>query len=125
MYILAQSPGDPTLVDSISGLEALHEEFERFLGSQDEILEIPGDASFPLDENMKVLSGLRVIRRFPPASLSITPDNWVEIVAPQLEVRALAKKLLGLKDGEHVHWHCSSASLIIQAEQSLQNGTPV
>ena len=69
----------------------------------------------------RFLEGLRVIKRDGEASLVLGPDNWLELAAPESELKRLADEMLVEEETDHHHWFARPISLIIEADTTWVN----
>jgi hypothetical protein len=117
MRILNASAGDPTLLDSKSGLRRLHDRLAAFLRSEDVFTSFPSEtAANPNDE---LLNGLRVSKTQAMRALEISADRWLELSAPVTELESFAGKLLFQKSGHQAHWYSEPVSLIIEVDERV------
>jgi hypothetical protein len=79
------SPGsDPMLLESLEGMNSLHEKLIAFLASSENSIALPASSLGSPEPYQELLGGLEVLKGEGPLSLSLTPKRWLRLAgAPQ------------------------------------------
>jgi len=78
------SPGsDPMLLDTMEGMNALHERLGAFLSSSNMSIVIPASRIGNPEPYQEFLAGLEVIKGEGSLMLSLTPQRWLKLVGAQ------------------------------------------
>jgi len=119
MRIFNAARGDPMLLDSAQGLEALHDRLTEFLDSAADAVSLAALTNGSPEPYTEFLGGLRLHRHSAGSKLCITSDRWLELSATEAELERFTQLFRGVADGSHRHWYCSPVSLIVEADDWL------
>lgn len=115
MLIFYSKDSEPMLLDSVSGLSELAQKVFLFSSSDLKQANFPAKIGNP-EPYECCLNGLRINKTLSANKLTLEPDGWLVLSAPENEIAEFSKKLMVKIDNDHVHWHSSPLSLIIEAD---------
>lgn len=79
MRIYFSDGQDPMLLDSLAGMNALHEQLRRFVESDETVLTLPADHAGPAAPYSQLLVGLQIRKTMGPISLELTKQRWLSL----------------------------------------------
>jgi len=116
MWIFNSATGDPMLLDSETGLRALHESFLVFLASTETTVAFSAETGGNPSPYQEFLGGLRVQRTNADAQLRFTEDRWLQLSGRTEDLSGFAERILVTEEQGHRHWYGAPVSLIFEAD---------
>jgi len=119
MRILFTADGsDPMLMDTLSGLHALHADLEKFLKSHEPFADFPAAMDRNPAPYQEFLRGLRLIRGAGEPRLTLGPDRWLVLTGATEKLEECAKQFLAEEENGHTHLYTAPMSLIIESDST-------
>lgn len=120
--------GDPMLLDSAIGLNALHQRLAQFIAGDETSLSLPAEADGNPAPYREFLPGLRIVKGEGTLLLSLASDRWLELRGSAANLLTYAGAFSFESDEESGHHHpdfgghmnAGSMRLIVEADDSWE-----
>src|SRR5262245_28215770 len=96
---------DPMLLDSLVGMNALHEQLLRFVVSDQTVLALAADLSGIPAPYSELLAGLRIRKSEGPIHLRLTEDRWLSLTGSKENLSRYASFFEFDESEEGAHHH--------------------
>jgi len=113
---------DPMLLDSLDGMNVLHEQLERFVGSEEAVLSLAADQSGVSAPYSELLAGLQIRKSEGQAYLQLTEQRWLLLTGSKENLSRYVSFFHFDQDEEGAHHHPEHVSVsgyIAQGSMSL------
>lgn len=106
------TPGqDPMLLDSLTGINALHERLRRFVTSDETALSLTADRAGSPAPYSELLNGLRIEKRDEAVRLCLTQDRWLQLTGSPVNLERYIGFFRFDDDEEGAHHHPEHVSV--------------
>jgi hypothetical protein len=93
------------LLDSLAGMNALHNQLQEFVLSNSSQLAVPADQSGAPAPYRELLGGLEIRKTEAPLFLSLTPNRWLLLTGSQQHLTRYVSFFRFDEDEEGAHHH--------------------
>lgn len=119
MHIFYSRDGsDPMLIDTKTGLHALHGKLTAFLRSSEQSAVFAAETNRGPEPYEELLPGLRLLKTQGAARLTIGADRWLALEGSPTDLGDCVRKFLVKEDNGHAHLYTAPVSLIIESDST-------